>query len=174
MHRVTLVGAVPSVWRAILPHAEGRDLSGIRKAICGGGAMPQDLRAAYLRADVFCQPGTAELQSLVTLEAMAASRPVVLADARALPHLAEDGVNGWLFTPGDAQDLARKLALVLQAPAGERERMGRESRRKVAQHSFPRTLETFLRLYRGQYPEPARPRTPGAGRLRSRLASLVR
>ncbi|MEX5295232.1 glycosyltransferase [Kocuria sp. CPCC 205268] len=139
------------------------------------GYVPdEELRAAYLRADVFCQPGTAELQSLVTLEAMAASRPVVLADARALPHLAEDGVNGWLFTPGDAQDLARKLALVLQAPAEERERMGRESRRKVAQHSFPRTLETFLRLYRGEYPEPARPRTPGAGRLRSRLAALVR
>ncbi len=139
------------------------------------GYVPdEELRAAYLRADVFCQPGTAELQSLVTLEAMAASRPVVLADARALPHLAEDGVNGWLFTPGDAQDLARKLSLVLQAPAEERERMGRESRRKVAQHSFPRTLETFLRLYRGEYPEPARSRTPGAGRLRSRLASLVR
>ncbi|MFI7496793.1 glycosyltransferase [Kocuria sp. M4R2S49] len=139
------------------------------------GYVPdEELRAAYLRADVFCQPGTAELQSLVTLEAMAASRPVVLADARALPHLAEDGVNGWLFTPGDAQDLARKLALVLGAPPEERERMGRESRRKVAQHSFPRTLETFLRLYRGEQPEPARARAAGAGRLRSRLASLVR
>jgi glycosyltransferase involved in cell wall biosynthesis len=147
------------------------------------GYVPdEDLRAAYLRADVFCQPGTAELQSLVTLEAMAASRPVVLADARALPHLAEDGVNGWLFAPGDAQDLARKLALVLGAPPEERERMGRESRRKVAQHSFPRTLETFLRLYRGECPEP--PRTRAAGmrqiraarprRIRTRLASLVR
>ncbi len=139
------------------------------------GYVPdEDLRAAYLRADVFCQPGTAELQSLVTLEAMAASRPVVLADARALPHLAEDGVNGWLFTPGDAQDLARKLALVLGAPPEERRRMGRESRRKVAQHSFPRTLETFLRLYRGEHPEPARARAAGPRRIRTRLASLVR
>jgi glycosyltransferase involved in cell wall biosynthesis len=153
------------------------------------GYVPdEDLRAAYLRADVFCQPGTAELQSLVTLEAMAASRPVVLADARALPHLAEDGVNGWLFAPGDAQDLARKLALVLGAPPEERARMGRESRRKVAQHSFPRTLETFLRLYRGEHPEsvrtpaagarehqePARARAAGPRRIRTRLASLVR
>lgn len=139
------------------------------------GYVPdEDLRAAYLRADVFCQPGTAELQSLVTLEAMAASRPVVLADAQALPHLAEDGVNGWLFTPGDAQDLARKLALVLGAPPEERERMGRESRRKVAQHSFPRTLETFLRIYRGEHAEPARARAAGPRRIRTRLASLVR
>ena len=135
------------------------------------GYVPdEELRAAYLRADVFCQPGTAELQSLVTLEAISASRPVVLADARALPHLADDGVNGWLFTPGDAQDLARKLELVLGAPPEERERMGRESRRKVERHSFPHTLETFLRIYRGECAEPvARPR-----RLRSRLLAPVR
>ncbi|MFI7581288.1 glycosyltransferase [Kocuria kalidii] len=139
------------------------------------GYVPDDeLRAAYLRADVFCQPGTAELQSLVTLEAMAASRPVVLADAQALPHLAENGVNGWLFTPGDAQDLAHRLALVLGAPPEERERMGRESRHKVAQHSFPRTLETFLRIYRGDRPHTVRVRSQGPGRFRTRLVSLVR
>ncbi|HKU11373.1 MAG TPA: glycosyltransferase, partial [Sinomonas sp.] len=40
------------------------------------GLVPDDeLREAYLRADVFCMPGTAELQSLVTLEAMSASTP---------------------------------------------------------------------------------------------------
>ena len=134
------------------------------------GYVPdEELRAAYLRADVFCQPGTAELQSLVTLEAMSASRPVVLADAQALPHLVEDGVNGWLFAPGDARDLADKLARVLGAPAGERARMGRESRHKVARHSFPRTLETFLRLYRGEAaePPPARAALPLRGRLRA-------
>ncbi len=32
----------------------------------------EELRKAYLRADLFCQPGTAELQSLVSLEAMSA------------------------------------------------------------------------------------------------------
>lgn len=151
------------------------------------GYVPDEqLRAAYLRADVFCQPGTAELQSLVTLEAMSASRPVVLADARALPHLADDGVNGWLFTPGDARDLARKLELVLGAPPEERKRMGRESHRKVAQHSFARTVEAFLRIYRDEHPEPVsttRPRrarrllsTPAARprRLRSMLSTPVR
>ncbi|MFI7484257.1 glycosyltransferase [Kocuria sp. M1R5S2] len=139
------------------------------------GYVPDDrLREAYLRADVFCQPGTAELQSLVTLEAMSASRPVVLADARALPHLAENGVNGWLFAPGDARELADRLARVLNAPPGERERMGRESRRKVAQHSFPRTVETFLRIYRGEHPEPVPRRALRPRRLRGRLAALVR
>lgn len=139
-----------------------------------GHVSDEQLRAAYLRADVFCQPGTAELQSLVTLEAMSASRPVVLADAQALPHLATDGVNGYLFVPGDARDLARKLALVLGAPPEERERMGRESRRRVAQHSFPRTLETFVRIYRGEHPDPGPVRGARTSRLRTRLAARVR
>lgn len=139
-----------------------------------GYVSDEELRDAYLRADVFCQPGTAELQSLVTLEAMSASRPVVLADAQALPHLATDGVNGYLFVPGDARDLAHKLALVLGAPREERERMGRESHRRVAQHSFPRTLETFVRIYRGEHPEPAPMRVARPSRLRTRLAARVR
>jgi len=59
-----------------------------------GLASDEELRTAYIRADLFCMPGTAELQSLVTLEAMSASTPVVLADAMALPHLVRDGENG--------------------------------------------------------------------------------
>ena len=115
-----------------------------------GFLTDEELRRAYLRADVFCQPGTAELQSLVTLEAMSASTPVVLANARALPHLADEGRNGHLFAPGNPGDLARKLQLVLDAPPEQRRAMGEHSRRMVEQHSFARTLDTFERIYRGE------------------------
>jgi len=114
-----------------------------------GFLTDEDLRRAYLRADVFCQPGTAELQSLVTLEAMSASTPVVLANARALPHLADEGRNGYLFTPGDPADLAAKLQLVLDADPERRRAMGERSHEMVAQHSFARTLDTFQRIYAG-------------------------
>ena len=97
--------------------------------------------------EVFCQPGTAELQSLVSLEAMSASTPVVLANALALPHLVEDGVNGYLFEPNNAQDLAKKLEAVLSLPAAEREQMGRESHRIVGFHSAENTWRTFEELY---------------------------
>ncbi len=82
-----------------------------------GLASDADLRRAYIEADVFCMPGTAELQSLVTLEAMSASTPVLLADAMALPHLVHEGENGYLFTPNDSDDLAAKLAHVFSLPA---------------------------------------------------------
>jgi 1,2-diacylglycerol 3-alpha-glucosyltransferase len=114
-----------------------------------GLASDEELRTAYIRADLFCMPGTAELQSLVTLEAMSASTPVVLADAMALPHLVRDGENGYLFTPGDSDDLAKKITLILELPADQRAVMGQASRQMVEPHSIQGTLQTFEDLYRG-------------------------
>jgi 1,2-diacylglycerol 3-alpha-glucosyltransferase len=114
-----------------------------------GLASDDELRETYIRADLFCMPGTAELQSLVTLEAMSASTPVVLADAMALPHLVRDGENGYLFTPNDSDDLAKKITRILELPADERAAMGQASRRMVEPHSLEGTLQTFEDLYRG-------------------------
>lgn len=114
-----------------------------------GLASDEDLREAYIKADLFCMPGTAELQSLVTLEAMSASTPVVLADAMALPHLVRDGENGYLFIPNDSDDLAKKITRILELPVEERAAMGQASRRMVERHSIEGTLQTFEDLYRG-------------------------
>ncbi len=115
-----------------------------------GSISDEELRLAYIRCTVFCMPGTAELQSLVTLEAMSSSKPVVLANAMALPHLVDEGVNGHMFTPGNADELAQKLTSILTLPASERESMGKASREMVNIHSIERTLSTFESLYRGQ------------------------
>ncbi|MGY3317848.1 1,2-diacylglycerol 3-alpha-glucosyltransferase [Arthrobacter sp. TE12231] len=114
-----------------------------------GLASDAELREAYIAADVFCMPGTAELQSLVTLEAMSASTPVLLADAMALPHLVREGENGYLFTPNDSDDLAAKLARVLSLPEDQLEAMGKISREMVESHGIERTLQTFEDIYRG-------------------------
>jgi 1,2-diacylglycerol 3-alpha-glucosyltransferase len=115
-----------------------------------GIVSDEELRAAYLRADVFCMPGTAELQSLATLEAMSASTPVLLANAMALPHLVSEGANGYLFTPGDSAELARRISQLCSLPAEEREKMGNASRQLVLRrHSIDATLSTFEELYAG-------------------------
>lgn len=114
-----------------------------------GLATDEDLRRAYIRADLFCMPGTAELQSLVTLEAMSASTPVVLADAMALPHLVRDGENGFLFRPMDAHDLAAKITRIFELPDHQRAAMGKISREMVEPHSMQGTLQTFEDLYYG-------------------------
>lgn len=135
-----------------------------RVQLCG--YLPDDeLRRTYLAADVFCQPGTAELQSLVTLEAMSASSPVLLADARALPHLVQEGVNGWLFPPGDDERLAERLLQVLELPQEQRAAMGAASRRLVEQHSFAATISAYERIYRGEDPTRLLSSCPATGEI---------
>lgn len=107
------------------------------------------LREAYLRADVFTQPCTAELQSLASLEAMSASTPVVLADALALPHLVSEGRNGYLFEPNNPQDMADKLNRVLGASEEERAAMGCASHRFAAKHAHEKVIDIVEQMYHG-------------------------
>jgi glycosyltransferase involved in cell wall biosynthesis len=115
-----------------------------------GYVTEQELRDAYTRATVFAMPSIAELQSIATMEAMASGLPVVAADAMALPHLVHDGENGHLFAPGDAQQMADRLADVLTLPQDELDRLKNASLRFIAAHDIQRTLTTFEKLYRGE------------------------
>ena len=115
-----------------------------------GYVSDEELRAAYHRATVLAMPSIAELQSIVTMEAMASALPVVAANAMALPHLVHDGENGFLFEPGNVQDCADKLQRVLELSPADYRKMQDESLRIVASHDIDRTLSTFEALYRGE------------------------
>ena len=115
-----------------------------------GYVTDEELREAYHRASVLAMPSIAELQSIVTMEAMASALPVVAANAMALPHLVHDGENGYLFAPGSADDLAAKLRQVLEAAPDDYRAMKEASLRFIATHDIQRTLSTFENLYRGK------------------------
>ena len=115
-----------------------------------GRVSDDELRELYSRASVFTIASIAELQSIATMEAMASALPVVGANAVALPHLVHDGENGYLFEPGDVDDLADKLTRVLTASPEEYERMQQASLDGVAVHDINRTLDTFEALYRDE------------------------
>jgi glycosyltransferase involved in cell wall biosynthesis len=115
-----------------------------------GYVTDEELREAYHRASVLAMPSIAELQSIVTMEAMASALPVVAANAMALPHLVHDGENGYLFAPGSAEDLAAKLRKVLEASPEDYRTMKEGSLRFIAAHDIQRTLSTFENLYRGK------------------------
>ena len=105
-----------------------------------------DLPGAYAAADVFVNAGTAELQSLVTLEAMASGLPVLGAHASALPHLVHHEHNGYLFPPGDADALANHLITVLSDHT-KAKTMGVRSRAIAEKHDVAATVAAFERLY---------------------------
>ncbi|GAA4851680.1 glycosyltransferase [Saccharopolyspora rosea] len=111
-----------------------------------GFVSDEELLDAYARADVFCMPSIAELQSLATMEAMSAGTPVVLANAMALPHLVKPGQNGWLYPPRDVHALARAIDDIVD----DREtidRMGAASERLVSQHDIDAVLARFEAIY---------------------------
>lgn len=111
-----------------------------------GYISEEELVEAYGRCAVFCMPGIAELQSLVTLEAMAAGKPVVCADAMALPHLCHPGQNGWLYEPGDVGELTLRLSTLL-GDKQMRARFGQQSQQIAGQHSMAHTLDRFEEIY---------------------------
>lgn len=116
------------------------------RVVFRGFVSDSDLLATYGRADVFCIPSIAELQSLATLKAMAAQTPIIAADAMALPHLVRHRENSYLYDPGDITGLAAYLSTLLGAPHLRRV-MGTKSRELVTVHSIEQTLTSFEDLY---------------------------
>jgi glycosyltransferase involved in cell wall biosynthesis len=121
---------------------------GVLERLTFTGYLPKkDLPNIYDVADIFVMPSIAELQSLVTMEAMASGLPVVGADAVALPHLIHDGVNGFLFHPGNESDMAAKLAKLL-SDTKLRKKMGEESLILIKAHDVSQVVEKVEEIYK--------------------------
>lgn len=115
---------------------------GLRDLVKLAGALPQNEVARRLgRSSVFVLPsvvapdGQMEGIPVALMEAMAAGRPVVASDLSGIPELVQDGVNGLLVQPGDAEGIAAALKRLIDDPGlgralGERgrERVEREFR----------------------------------------------
>jgi glycosyltransferase involved in cell wall biosynthesis len=88
-----------------------------------------------------------ETFSYSVYEAMALGRPVVASRLGPIPELVTESETGFLFAPGNPEDLAGKLA-VLTADAGKAERMGREARRQfLERNNVEAHYETLMRIY---------------------------
>jgi glycosyltransferase involved in cell wall biosynthesis len=105
-----------------------------------------DLPGLYRLADVFAIASEAELQSLVTMEAMASGLPVVAVNAGALGELVHAGENGFLARPGRAADVAGSLDLLCR-DGQLRARMAKSGLRIIADHDRHRLLARWESIY---------------------------
>ncbi|MFC1927719.1 glycosyltransferase [Chloroflexota bacterium] len=120
---------------------------GIQHAVTFAGFVPDgDLQNIYGVADLFVTAGVAELQSIVTMEAMASGLPVVAVNAMALPELVHDGENGYLFSDGDSQMFAEKVIAILSNRA-MRAKMSEKSLEIIKDHDINRIVEKYESIY---------------------------
>ncbi len=99
--------------------------------------------------DVFVLPSLKEGMSNTLLEALASGLPVVATRVGGNPEIIEEGVCGCLFAPGDAEELIRKIDVLLQN-RGLRVQFGQSAREKaLEQFSLTGMLNRYRDLYAG-------------------------
>jgi glycosyltransferase involved in cell wall biosynthesis len=77
---------------------------------------------------------------------MACGKPILAADARALPELVTTGVNGYLFERNNPEAAAQGIERMLQE--GEKwEAMGKASFKYAQEHSLKNTINHFEEHY---------------------------
>jgi len=120
---------------------------GVEEHVVFLGYIPaEDLPGLYMSADIFVMPSSAELQSIATLEAMGCGRPVLAANARALPELVEHGINGYLFESDNATNAAYWMNKFLERPQ-EWEAMGNAGIARAQPHSLSNTIQAYEEFY---------------------------
>ncbi|MEN4013804.1 MAG: glycosyltransferase [Bellilinea sp.] len=147
-----------------------------QRVVLLGKVDHEALPALLASADIFFMPGDVESFSIATLEAMACAKPVLAANAAALPELVTHGVNGYLFRRGDPLDAARGMRFFVE----NRPRwgtMGQVSAERASRHGLQDTLKRFERIYcaaRSHQLQPDRHPAPLANLPPARRASAAR
>lgn len=109
---------------------------GIQDRVSFTGMLDDQLFPLIYRAvDLFAIPSEAELQGIVLLEAAASGLPLVGANAQAIPEIVKHGQNGFLFAPGQVDELAERLTELVASPELRRS-MGDTSLQFIKNHAI--------------------------------------
>jgi len=150
--RLRLAGAVrdPEYGRRV---EERIASAGLRDRVSLLGALGSPgVREELARASVFALVSLEENAPMGIEEAMAAGVPVVTSNRCGMPYLVQDGETGFLVDPLDPEDVARRLAQVLEDEALRRS-FGERGRAAAFERFHPdsvarRTREVYRRAVR--------------------------
>ena len=107
-----------------------RELGVAGRSTFPGGISHEDLPYYYAAAELLVLPSSLESFGLVLIEAMACGIPVVASDLPGVRSVVSNGEDRLLVGPGDVDDLAQKIRMLL-ADSGRAREMGVRGREKV-------------------------------------------
>lgn len=100
-----------------------------------------------LTSDIYVLPSYAEGLPIAMLEAMASGLPVISTKVGSIPEVIEEGVNGFLITPGDFRALAEKIVTMANDKT-LRQKMGKRNVEKIRQfYSSEHFVEELNEIY---------------------------
>ncbi len=123
-----------------------RSLKLENNVIFTGFVEDEDLPSLYASCDCFIIAGTAELQSIVTMEAMASGLPIIAVNAMALPELVHPGINGCLFETGDVIGVSDCIKRIFQ-DTRVMEEMKKASIDIIKGHDIEKTIDKYEIIY---------------------------
>jgi 1,2-diacylglycerol 3-alpha-glucosyltransferase len=113
------------------------------------GCIPHDvlIRDNIPRlGDVFVTASKTENQPVSILEAMALGLPMIGPDAKGMPELIRDGLNGFLFPPDDIDALTERME-VLYRDEPLRKRMGETALQHARKHDLGHVINQLEEVY---------------------------
>ncbi len=120
---------------------------GIEDNVLFTGFVPnEDLPYFYKCSHCFIIASTAELLSLVTLQAMASGLPVIAVKAGALTELVIEDVSGYTFKTGDIEGIAVCINKIFNLHEGY-ETMSAMNVEMSKRHNIHRTVDVFEKMY---------------------------
>lgn len=90
-----------------------------------------DTRPFYAMADVVVLPSYHEGMSNVLLEASAMGRPVITSDIPGCREAVEDGITGYLCPAKNADELYKKMEIIMNKNISDIEEMGKQARKRM-------------------------------------------
>jgi glycosyltransferase involved in cell wall biosynthesis len=126
------------------------DLAG--RVVVHGPVPAEQVAVLYRDADVFALPSLRESYGTVWGEAMGAGLPVVGWRAANLPHLAEDGREGLLATPGDVAGLSHALRRLAEDEDLRRRLAAAAGRRAATRPTWAQSAALFFKALREAAP----------------------
>jgi glycosyltransferase involved in cell wall biosynthesis len=95
-----------------------------------GACFQDEVAKLYDWSQALVLSSRSEGTPMVIIEAMAKARPVIAPRLTAIPEMVSEAHTGYLFRPGDAEDLACQLSRLMVQP-GDLVRLGLEGRRRA-------------------------------------------